>query len=500
MQKNINCILCLLSILIITKEALAQTENDLLRYSTTGTYGSARFEAMAGSFGALGADFSSIQINPAGLGRFSSSKVAVSINNSFLQNDALYNKTRAHSNDYKFALSEIGAVITTDISRNNNGRRYNQFSFGYTRLKNFTNTQVYEGQNFYSLLDVFANAGYGIDPGFIYDYNGGRPFTTGLAYDTYAIDYDPSSQAYYSRLTAGDMYHHRKISTAGGIGEFHFAYSENYRNKLYYGGSIGIRRYKYGKEYIHNERLLDTVGTTLRSFEYTHNEETKGTGWNVKLGVIYLPSQQFRVGLSFESATMAKLQSTWTANMRAIHNFGMLTVDPSIAPKTIYTYRIKTPMKLRGSFAYIFGMRGAINIDLEWVNLPAAKLKPSREAISTGNAYQFDIENEAMNTKFRSLFNTRIGIEYMVISNLYLRGGIAILPQPYQKDMGRINTPNITYALGVGWENRFLSINISYRLLHRHYDYYAFDPSKIENRTRFNSKIHDVGLTVAYRW
>lgn len=54
--------------------AFSQNETDLYRYSRTTYGGSARFESMAGSFGALGADMSCSQTNPAGMGRFSSSK------------------------------------------------------------------------------------------------------------------------------------------------------------------------------------------------------------------------------------------------------------------------------------------------------------------------------------------------------------------------------------------------------------------------------------------
>ena len=209
----------------------SQNENDILRYSTTDVFGSARFEAMAGSFGALGADFSAIQINPAGMGRFSTSNLSLSFNNSSINNEAIYNNTITNSGRNNFTVGSAGAVFTTDLSESNSGRKYSQFSIGYTRLKNFTNTKRYEGQNFHSLLDVFANSGKGIDPEFIFD---DRPFTTGLAYDVFALDYDQSNFEYVSRLTSGDMYHNREINTDGGIGEFHIGYSENYMNKFYY--------------------------------------------------------------------------------------------------------------------------------------------------------------------------------------------------------------------------------------------------------------------------
>src|SRR5690554_1059972 len=135
MKKRLAIGTALLLSFLINTELFAQNENDVLRYSTTDVFGSARFEAMAGSFGALGADFSAIQINPAGMGRFSSSNVSLSFNNSSINNEAFYNGQMTESGRNKFTLSSGGVVLSTDLSQTNSGRRYSQFSFGYTRLK-----------------------------------------------------------------------------------------------------------------------------------------------------------------------------------------------------------------------------------------------------------------------------------------------------------------------------------------------------------------------------
>src|SRR5690554_1856445 len=92
-------------LLLLSQIVFAQNESDVLRYSTTDVFGSARFEAMAGSFGGLGADISAIQINPAGMGRFSSSKLAMSFNNSIIKNNAKYNDIQTLSSHNKFTLS-----------------------------------------------------------------------------------------------------------------------------------------------------------------------------------------------------------------------------------------------------------------------------------------------------------------------------------------------------------------------------------------------------------
>jgi len=484
-------------LVLVYQFSFAQNEADVLRYSTTDVFGSARFEAMAGSFGGLGADISAMQINPAGMGRFSSSSVTMSFNNSVLSNQASYNSLETASRHNKFTLSSGGVVLTTDLTQKNVGRRYSQVTLGYTRLKSFSNSIRYEGQNFYSLLDVFANNGAGIDPLDIYD---ARPFTTGLAYDVFALDYDGMSQEYVSRLTMGDMYHNRQIDTDGGIGEFHIGYSENYQNTFYYGASLGIRRVKYDENYNHNERLLDTMGTSLRSFDYRYEQYSSGTGLNLKLGVLYLPTEQIRVGLAFESPTVIGMKEEWTANMTAMHSDGLKSVMDEYVPKGKFEYRVKTPMKLRASFAYILGMRGAVNIDFEMSRLPGGELRPSSEFQASASTYTFDLENDEVSLQYRTILNTRIGVEYMILPDLFLRGGLAILPQPYKKSIGNVTLPNMTYSGGIGWENRRFFIDLSYRVLTLSSDYYAFDPSKMENRADFKTNVHNIVMTAGLKF
>lgn len=474
----------------------AQNENDVLRHSSTDIYGSARFEAMAGSFGALGADFSAIQINPASMGRFSSSQASFSFNNTTVQTTGLYNDVRSESQNNSFKISNAGAVITNDISGKNNGRLYNQITVGYTRLKNFDYNRKYEGQNFYSILDVFAYIGFGFEPeSLTYD----RPFTTNLAYQTNAVEFNETTGEYRSRLTPGDMYHNREINTSGGIGEFHIGYSENYMNKLYYGASIGIRRFNYEEDYTHTETLLDTTQTSLLSFDYFHNLRTSGTGYNLKLGVLYLPSDFFRVGLAFESPTIAGLEDSWSADMTATHDYGVESVPSDQVPEGRFEYQLKTPMKLRGSFAYILNYRGAINVDLEMVRFNAGELRPEGGAFNS-QGYNFEIENQEVQNQFRTVLNTRIGFEYMILKDIFIRGGYALLPQPYRKTIGNLGKPNQTFAGGLGWKKNKINLDLSYRQVRLNSEYYAFDPSQIENRTEFNSVLHNIVLSFNLRF
>ena len=66
--------------ILATLTLVAQTEFDALRYLQPDISGTARYSAMGGAFGALGADASAIKDNPAGLGIYRSSELSATMN------------------------------------------------------------------------------------------------------------------------------------------------------------------------------------------------------------------------------------------------------------------------------------------------------------------------------------------------------------------------------------------------------------------------------------
>ena len=58
---------------------------------------------------------------------------------------------------------------------------------------------------------------------------------------------------------------------------------------------------------------------------------------------------------------------------------------------------------------------------------------------------------------------------------------------------------NQTVSGGIGWENDWFRLDASYRLSQLNYDYYAFDPSKIENKTTFKSNVHNIVISAALK-
>lgn len=452
--------------------SFSQNENDLFRYSKTTYHGTARFEAMGGSFGALGADLSSSQVNPAGYGRYSTSQAGISFYGGVSNNLATFSGTETESQKAQGGLGNFAVVITEDISQRSSGFLYRQMGFGFNQIESFRNTFRYEGQQFESLLDDFVGQAQGYYPEELNDF---FAFSTDLAYKTHAITYNTVSQEFSSQLNSGDMYHDRTVEMKGGIGEFFFSYSTNYLNKLYLGGNIGIRSYRYAEEYNHNEALTDTTSTPLRSFDYQYKLTTKGVGVNLKIGAIYLASEALRFGLAIHSPTYSELTDDWSANMSSTFEDSIVSIAENQVPTGNYKYKIRNPLKTVGSIAYVFGTKGCINLDLEYLNYQHAHFRSTKDANYA--SYNYNYENNMADTVFQQAFNVRLGAELVLIPGLYIRGGIGYYGQAFKDEYKSELKTDIFYSGGIGVKIKKLGFDLSCRYRSNERNYYAFSSS-----------------------
>lgn len=461
-----------LSLCLFPIFCFSQNENDLYRHSKTTYHGSARFEAMGGSFGALGADLSSYQINPAGYGRYSSSQFGTSIYGGASSNASVFNTINTKAIQGQGGLSNAGIVFSKDDSENGEGFLFNQFGFGYNQIESFKNEIHYAGQQYSSLLDNFVSQIQGYYPEELNTY---FPFSSDLAYQTQAIKYDAVNQEFYSQLNAGDVYHDRTITTKGGINEVYFNLSGNYLNKLYIGANVSIRSYRYIEDYTHTESLLDTTGTDLRSFDYTYYLKTKGNGMNVRLGAIYLVNESVRFGLALHSPTFSEMTDVWSAGMTSRFTTGVHTVVDSLIPTGDYKYKVRTPARVVGSVAFVFGTKGCLNVDLEYLSYRQAHFKSTADL--KYEPYNYEYENNYAKDVFQDAINVRIGGEYVVFSGFYIRGGFAYYGNAFNSDQQIELKPDLIVSGGIGFKTKKFTLDISYRQRTNQTTYYAFSNS-----------------------
>lgn len=481
----------LLFLCLISGNLFSQNDADIFRYSKHYHSGSARFEAMGGAFGALGADLSAVQINPAGMGRYSSSQFSFSMGPTINSTRADFNNVSEKAIKTSFSIPNFGLVITNDVSNKNNGNLYTQIGFGMNRIANFNQKTNYSGQQYASLLDIYTSQAEGYFPD---ELNTSFPFSSDLAYWCEAINFDPNTTSYYSNLNADDVIHSREIVNKGGINEWFLSYSANRLNKLYYGGVVSLRTSNYSEKYIHSEALVDTTTTDFRSFDYEYNLKTTGTGINLKLGAIYMVTEAFRVGAAFHSPTYSEMTDDWSADMTSYFEDTTIGTPSDFIPTGKYKYRINTPLKVILSGAYVIGLNALISADVEYVGYNMGRLRGTRDpAFET---YKFQAENDYAKKVLTAALNYRVGIEYNIQQKFFIRAGLSIYGSAFRKSENVDSKADISYSGGLGYRIGILAIDLAYvnRMIQR--NYYAFPGSQ----TLVNSNINSITITGSVRF
>ena len=455
--------------------AYSQNEVDALRNSQTFFGGSARSMGMAGSFGALGADPAAIGTNPAGLARFSKSHFSITMASNRSKQNGTYNNIITEQNLSSVPLQNLTVVFNSQKSNSPNGWKSVQTTFAYNRLADFNTHRRYEGEFFYSLLDVFANQGYGIPTSEIYTQ---RPFTTALAFDTYAID--DFGLDYITRLPgAGDLLHKHNVRSRGGAAEYSFGLSGNMNDNFYIGASINLLHTRYFENMSHSETVLDIdPSLSLRSFEYDFNFQAIGRGANAKVGFLWLPSDEFRIGLAYHTPTMLSFKEEFDADMVAYHDYG--TSNTFQPPSDVWRYRFRNPGRWLASVGYIFDQRIAFNMDLESVDLTSGEFRSSNTA---GFQDNFLPTNYTINDLYRRVFNWRFGTEMAITPEWFLRGGYANYGRAFSND--NKNAARSTHFISGGLGYRKGNFILDMAVLHRRSrsEYYAFDLTGFLNPT-----------------
>lgn len=501
-MKKITGIIALLAGLNIA--LFSQNEVDALRFSMTNNYGTARSMSMGGSFGALGADFSTLSSNPAGLGLYKRSDFMISPSMSFSKTNATYYGTSREDTDDKFFLSNMGIVFSNEIPQRvkSNGWKNVNFAFGLNKLKNFNNNYIIQGvndQNSYS--DVFAYYAQGINYAVIED-DEFNEFT----YDLYPawwlaiIDTIPGDPDHYiSNSTQGPKLQQKAMSTTGGINEVVLSFGANYNDRLYFGATLGFPtiRYKQNSTFTETKLNEDSDPYQYREFIYRETLYTTGTGFNMKFGMIYRPVNFLRIGAAFHSPTWyTSLEDEWIISMESRWDPGSAFQDGFEEPPALISqYNLKTPMKVIGSIGLVLGRYGVISAEYEMVDYGQAKLS------NDGSIdYDYITENDNIKAKYDRAQNIKLGTEWQLM-NFRIRGGYAILGSPFKNGINDAERKII--SAGIGYRGKFFYIDLAWvqQKMSEDYYLYGFDEVSYEQaKTSLDYETDNIIMTLGYRF
>jgi len=467
-------------------------------YGTT-----ARSKAMGSAFGALGGDFSSLSLNPAGVAVYRSSEMSFTPSLLINQTESMIGGNSSDDSKYNFHLRNFG-YVGSFTNEDGGGLAAFNFGFGLNRLNNFnqnTISQVFDSPH--SRMDGFVENTNGIYSADLVTYEDWDPYYNGIpweskmAWETYLIDVanpdeDGNGDQYYNVLYENDLVNQiNSVQREGFINEYLFSLGANFGHKLYVGATAAIQDLYY----------LETSNYTeygdFGRFDYFNYARTSGLGFNLKVGAILRPLPGLRLGVAYHTPTFYDLKESYNGTMISEVDAGNYIEE---TPYGNYRYKLETPSRLIASAAIQFGKSALISADYEWVDYRDIKLRRGADG------YDFYNENATIKDIYRSTNILRVGAELRPSKVLSLRGGYEYYDNPYKDVVNEVSQPNANYKNyaytgGLGFRFKNGSFDIAYSLSERTNYSYIYQLTDIEvDPVKYNSMLHEVMFTVAFRF
>ncbi len=464
--------------------ASAQGTFDVLKMSETQLNGTSRYMSMAGAFGALGGDVSAISQNPGGIGVYRKSDISVTMNLNFLSSKTPGGDKLTNT---KFWFNNVGYVGSMKID--SDFFKYFNWGFSFNRINSFQ--RRYQGG--YNVNNSLTNKiaqnltdgnwteeDLSVDnySGNIY-YDSNAPWLGILAYQSYLLNpnSDGSLQGLATNGTTGSANYY--VDEKGHTDEYNITLGGNFKNTVYWGINFGITdldfdSYQYYGEDLDNAMIYDyrfnDGSTTLgyAGYDFQSYQETRGTGYNFKMGVIVRPINQLRIGAAFHTPTyydmkdLYKVQSGFDLQVNGDDNlFQGNTETGEEGYYDEYRYTIKTPWRFIGSLAVVPSSKGMISMDYEYVG--ANTMRCGDE----GGCNYADTEQK-IKDQLQASHILRVGAEYRATQNLSLRAGYSYQTSPVKDAVKGVSNNNVdvvssNYMYQYDKSNQYITCGLGYR-------------------------------------
>jgi hypothetical protein len=453
------------------KIAFAQEIEDLVRYSERFNQGTARTVAVGNAFGAVGADYGSVGINPAGLGLYRRPEFMFTLGYNQTSTNSNYLNHSAGDDAFNFNIGNVGLVVASPRMKQGkeveNGWVSVNWAVGMNRSNNYWSNTVVKGTNTKnSILNSWrdnANS-YGLGPFDLGHGNGGSYGSYGsLAYNTYLIDPLSSDSTRYVDAAR----HDNKInasqtdnySTSGSMNDINFTIAGNYSNQLYIGSTIAVPVVNFNSSRTYTEQNLNSPNGNDSQYRSTTLKEylnTSGVGITANIGAIYRFSESFRAGLSIQLPTVYSLMDTFFRSINGANH--SRSYYYSASNDYGFTYTLVTPARITASAALFFNKNGFVSADYEYTDYSMAR-------VNSKDVSFFDLNQKARNNLI-GVHNIRVGAEYR-INQFAFRGGYNLVTSPYKSGL-TLNDYGDTYSifsLGAGFREKNISFDLTWQHL-----------------------------------
>lgn len=465
----------------------AQNINDILRYSTENLQGTARFQGLSGAFGALGGDLSALNVNPAGSAVFNNSLFTVSGSNYNTNNEARYFNSFHVRENNSFDLNQVGGVFVFNSTNQNSDWKKLALALNYDLVQNFDNEFLVQGNSNQGIDNYFLSFAQGVPFGSLLLQNGefieeaylDIGANLGFAEQQAFLGYfggvidpvdesDDNNTDYIANAQYSSVNQEFFQSTTGYNSKFTLNVASQYQENLYLGASLNFHTIFYDKVTLFTEDGYDTA-SEIQFTNFDNFLHTEGSGFSFSLGAIARLNDNIRVGGSYQSPTWYRLTDDTAQRINSdLADDEISFIDFNIL-NLFEAYRVKTPGKLTGSIAMIFGKEGLLSFDYGYQDMSQAELRPVSDP-------SFGTVNQTVASELGTISTFRLGGEYR-IEAVSLRAGYRFEQSPYSN--GETIGDLTGYSGGIGYNFGGSRLDLAY--------------SRSEQDV--NEQLFDVGLT-----
>lgn len=523
--------LCLLVLGVLVSEvSFGQSVNDIYRISFKNrASGTARSASMGGAFTSLGADPSSMNINPAGIGMYRSSEVSFTpslfmsrVNSNAIEENM--NPLMTKKNKTSFTVNNVSAIFNI---YNSETRTMRGFTLGVSyyndRYSKFS-SQAESGRSNISIGDYFAAQLAGVNPISIDNEGASDPLSV---YRGTSVGLWGAIMGYNNMLleevaeTSGKFdYMIHPLTLAGSdfvlpsqrvnqkttIDNFSFSAGTNLGDIVYLGMTMGARMYEYSRESVYQEDGVKGNVGDFNQLRYLQSNTVSGNSFDFKLGATVEPVSGLKLGVAYHFPTISYMKDEYYGDMNNsyFNDKGGIDNYSQSTPYDPIEYDVKSAPSLLAGISYRLPF-AILSFDYErtWYN------KMDVRNMGQGTS---DLNREIMDT-YKPTDSFMAGVEVQPIKGFFVRGGYGFYGSALKhEDKKYGTTTNISF--GLGYRSNFFYadlayINSSYKNLPYKYfgglfpdpadsskDVFVASPSTIE--TKFSDST--VSLTLGFRF
>jgi len=269
-----------------------------------------------------------------------------------------------------------------------------------------------------------------------------------IAFNTFAIDYGDEFEDWDESIFRigfddfGDflgIQQQGEIFESGYGGEYSFFAATEFQEDLMVGVSLGILngRYKYDRLFQevdnfndYDSQFIDTDDdgngdTDIDNILLQDQIRSDYSGFKLRTGVIYRLSDMVHLGASYTLGTRMQIEERFDANIQTTFDNGITYEDEL---NSEFTYYVEMPSRTSVGFSLLDVNGITVSGAAEYVNYAGTRID-----FNDGNLFEDEIvENEFLDTNFKSVWNLRGGLQYEVNEGLFLRGGYSYFPSKFE--------------------------------------------------------------------